>query len=235
MKVHKGALFVQLDDRNNPLSFRSEQFENCEFINCLLSYNHDNKRRSSIRGVHLKNCAVQNCSVGPAIFEDCTIENLRNTGDLLIMWGPVFRHVTLSGPIGSFKVNETINPMNTKPEYQKPFDDFREAFYRDTDWALDISAARFEDELDIRGIPARLFRRDPETQMVITRQRALQPGWTGKLSPDNTLWPFMIRLFLSDGDEDMVLAAPMGARKAERDNLLRGLKELRELGVAEPD
>jgi hypothetical protein len=232
---YKDQHFMKLDDRLQPLQLKSAVFENCTFDNCLLSYNNDNKRRSHIQNVQLKSCTVVNSAVGPAIFENCTVDTLKNTGRLFILWGPVFRHVTLSGTISQFKVNEMVNPTRTTPEFQQPFDRFRAHFYQGTDWALDISAARFRSEFDVRGIPARLIRRNPETQIVITRQRALQPGWTGHLSPENTLWPFMIRLFLSDGDEDMVLAAPMGAPKARRDKLLQGLQELRDLGVAEPD
>jgi hypothetical protein len=33
----------------------------------------------------------------------------------------------------------------------------------------------------------------------------------------------------------MVLVAPLGAAKKKRDELIRGLQELRELGVAEPN
>ena len=45
----------------------------------------------------------------------------------------------------------------------------------------------------------------------------------------------MIDLFLSDGDEDMVLVAPLGAPKKKRDTLLGQLHELRDVGVALPD
>ena len=120
---------------------------------------------------------------------------------------------------------------------QKPFEDYRARFYTDVEWALDISAARFKD-FDVRGVPGRLIRRDPESQVLITRERALQiarPGWERQLDPANKLWPFMINLFIGDGDPDTVLVAPLAAAKAKRDPLLNGLQELRAIGLAEPD
>jgi hypothetical protein len=104
-------------------------------------------------------------------------------------------------------------------------------------WPLEISEARFK-EFDVRGVPARLIRRDPESQILVTRERALEvatPGWEKKLDPSNTHWPFVIKLFLSDGYPATVLVAPLGAAKAKRDPLLKGLRELRTMGLAEPD
>lgn len=119
-------------------------------------------------------------------------------------------------------------------EVQRPFAIQREAWYAQIDWAIDISRARFK-EFDVRGIPARLFRRDPESQVVVTRDRALRAASQGLLDPTMKLWPFMLKLFLADGDNDMILVAPMGAPAPRRNELLSGLRELRRLGVAEPD
>jgi hypothetical protein len=102
------------------------------------------------------------------------------------------------------------------------------------DWALDISEALFK-EFDMHGVPARLVRRDPATQVIVTREKALQPGWRSKLDPSNTFWPFVIDLFLQDGEPDIVLVAPKGKRKKDYLSLLDGLNDLRQAGVAEPD
>lgn len=97
--------------------------------------------------------------------------------------------------------------------------------------------SKFARSVDL-GVPGRLIRRDPESQVLITRERALQvatPGWEKQLDPSNKLWPFMVNLFLGDGDPDTVFVAPLGAAKAKRDPLLKGLQELRRIGLAEPD
>jgi hypothetical protein len=233
MTKHKNVTFSALYDRGDAVLLENMQFEECVFVNCGLSLTKDVNRRSVIRNISIKDCAVNGCAVGPAILENVDINNLK-TNDLLIIWGATFNHVKLSGLIGKIKINPYAHHVDRTEATQGLFTAHRTSLYNSLDLALDISEARFV-EFDVRGIPARLFRRDPETQVVVSRKRALAPGWRQNVSPFNTLWPFMIDLFLSDGAEDTVLVAPLGAPKKKRDGLIRGLKELRDLGVVEPD
>ncbi len=220
-------------DRGESLKLEDMRFVGCEFSSCALSLTKDITRRSIARNIEIFNCSANGCDIGPAILEDIQVNGL-NTNDLLIIWGALFNRVKLSGTIGKIKINHFVHHVDRTELTQGPFDNYRNNFYNSIDWALDISEARFKG-FDMRGIPARLVRRDPETQVVITRERALKSGWQVGLSPSNTLWPFMIDLFISDGDADMVLVAPLGAPKKKRDELIKDLKELRELGVAEPN
>lgn len=239
MREFKNESFYQLYDRGDRLLLEDMKFENCTFTRCAISLTEQFGRMSTVRNVELHDCAFMNCQTGPTILSNVTITSLR-TIDLFIVWCPYLDRVKLSGEIGKMKVNaeadtSTYGPSNYAK--QKPFDDYRDQFYAGVEWALDISEARFK-EFDIRGVPGRLIRRDPESQVLITRERALQvatPGWEKQLDPANKLWPFMINLFLSDGDADTVLAAPLATAKAKRDPLLRGLQELRRIGLAEPD
>lgn len=232
MVEHKNEIFHSLLDRGDALLLENMSFDSCTFTNCKISLTKERDRRSVVRNVTLRNCEANACGVGPAVLEDVEIDGL-STSDLLIIWGATFKHVTLRGDIGKIKINQAVHFVDTTPAVQQPFDEYRVKLYGSIDWALDISGARFK-EFDVRGIPARLVRIDPDSQAVVTRTRALQEGWREALSPSNTLWPFMIKLFLSDGDEDMVLVAPLNAPKKRRDELLQGLQELRRLGVAEP-
>lgn len=231
MKLYHRAEFDRLFDHGRKLALEGMSFEECVFTGCILSKSNDLSRRSIVKDVHIKNCTANGCAIGPAIFDNCSIDGL-STNDLLIVWGAFFHQVTFSGSIGRLKINQMVDPMSGV-EVQGSFDRARDEYYRNLDWALDISKARFR-EFDVVGIPARLFRLDLETQAVVTRQRALQTGWLDRVSSWNDLWPSMIRLFIQDGDSDMVLVTPLGAPKSEREDLLRGLKELRMLGVAEP-
>lgn len=91
------------------------------------------------------------------------------------------------------------------------------------------------EEVDIRGVPARLIRRDPETQAVVTRERALGGGWRD-LGVSALYWGEYIEYILECGDPDVVLVAPKAmAGKWMYRNLLEGLRLLREAGIAEPD
>lgn len=233
MIAYKNQTFRSLFDRGDKLTLENIQFQDCVFENCAISLTKDIKRRSLVKNVSLKNCASNGCGIGPAIFEDVDIDGLA-TNDLLIIWAATFQHVKLSGEIGKIKINPWAHFVDRTEATQKPFTEQREILYRSIDWALDISEARFR-EFDFAGIPARLIRRDPETQVVVTRKRALSDGWREKISPSNKEWLFVIKLFLSDGVDDTVLVAPLGAQKKRRDELIKGLRELRDLGVAEPD
>ena len=233
MIEYKNKTFDSLFDRGDKLLLENIRFDECMFVNSAISLTKDISRRSVVRNVDLKNCAANGCDVGSAILENVNIDGLA-TNDLLIIWGATFNHVKLSGNIGKLKINPYAHHVDRTEATQGPFDAHRIALYNSIDWALDISEARFK-EFDVRGIPAKLFRRDPETQVVVTRERALNAGWRESISSTNTLWPFMIDLFLSDGVDDTVLVAPLGAPKKKRDELISGLRELRDLGVAEPD
>jgi hypothetical protein len=232
MRSFADKRFENLFDHGKRLSLVSMRFERCTFANCILSRTTDVERRSTVGDVHLKGCVATGCNIGPAVFENCSVEGLE-TDNLLIIWGALFKHVTLAGDLGSIKINQFASGLRRDPDVQRPFDIARTRFYASVDWALDISAAKFK-SFDVRGIPARLFRLDLDTQAVVKRENAAKHGWQDRISEWNSLWPFAIGLFLEDGDEDMVLVTPLGAPKQERDGLLRGIKELRDLGVAEP-
>lgn len=232
MMQYRSQTFRKLFDRDSGALFTDMVFENCTFDWCGLSLTKEVNLRSTVRNIRLASCSV-NCLVGPAVFEDVTVDGLA-TSNLLILWCPLFKHVTLKGKIGNIKVNLHVDGMDHSLEMQRPFDLARTQFYETVDWALDISQAQFK-EFDLQGVPARLIRRDPATQVVVTREKALRPGWREQLSSSNTLWPFVIDLFLQDGEPDRVLVAPKGKSKRRFTSILEGLNELRQVGVAEPD
>jgi hypothetical protein len=128
-------------------------------------------------------------------------------------------------------ISPLVAPGIASPEEQEAFNAANAEFYSSVDWALDISEAEFV-ECDIRGIPAHLIRRDPETQVVIKREKALTGEWR-TLDLSETYWPAYIEGFLEDGEDDVVLAAPIQDPKFRV--LLEGLQRLRDGGIAEPD
>lgn len=236
MKEFTNETFRRLFSRSDRLRFERMQFLNCTFENCGLSLTEDISRMSSAHGIELANCRINHCHFGPLIASEVAIHNLE-TNDLLILWCPYFDRVALSGELGRLKINATAAPSTLGNEKQRPFDEFRKKFYAEVEWALDISEARFK-ECDLEGIPAHLIRRDPESQIIVTRERALQvatPGWEAKLGCPKTHLPFVINLFLTDGYPEIVLVAPLGGTKAERDAELQTLREFRRIGLAQPD
>src|SRR5262249_52776668 len=107
------------------------------------------------------------------------------------------------------------------------------AYYENVEWALDISGAEFG-EMEIRGIPAALIRRDPETQVVITRQNALNCAWRD-LPFEETLMSTSIKLFLEfpEWGPSKCLVAPKRHPKFRQ--YLHDIQLLRKAGIAEPD
>ena len=118
-----------------------------------------------------------------------------------------------------------------KPKEQAAFDKANGEYYKTVDWALDITEGRFY-ECELQRVPARLIKRDSETQVIITREKALLGEWK-KLDLSKTHWATSIEFFLERGDPDVVLVAPK--RHSKYPDLLDGLKMLRDAGVAEPD
>jgi hypothetical protein len=226
--------FLSVIERGSGRALGDVRFENCLFDFCAVSETTDVNLRTTVRNVEVIDCTVQNnTSIGPAIIENVLVEGLTTVG-LLILWDPLLKHVVLRGDVGQIKINSVVHPdVLMKPETQIPFDEAKEAYYADVDWALDIRHARFK-EFDLSGVPARLVRRDSDTQVVVLRSDALKQGWRQQLSPDN-YWLSVIDVWLGEEHPSLILAAPKALpgrtyRKARQD-----LDALRNAGVAQPD
>lgn len=222
-------LFESWYDRGGHL-YENVEFRRCQFVSSCVSVVRDPQRRSTVRKCRLVNCEVTGCALETAIVEDVLVDGLK-THNLLACWGTVFKHTTLKGRIGRVMINPVIATGMATPAEQAAFDAANAAYYAAADWALDISEAEFV-EADIRGIPARLIRRDPETQVVVTRRQAAEGAWRD-LDLSRTWWATSLEFFLNrNGEDDIVLVAPKRHRQFKE--LLDGLKALRDAGVAEP-
>lgn len=233
MKEFTGQGFLSVFDEDSAATFANLSFDSCEFKNCVLSQTQRLDRRSHLRNVRVSAATAIGCSVGPAVLEDVVLDGLI-VSDLLIVWGAFFRRVRLQGRVGSIKVNSYPDFDETDPTLAKPFDAARADFYAATDWALDISEALFR-EFDLSGVPARLVRRDPKTQVVVRREKAESFRWQDKVVSWNTFWPTVVELALEENDPDFVLVAPRAASKKKLLKLVDGLENLRDIGLADPD
>ena len=230
MRTFENEEFTAFYDRGGNV-YEDLHFKKCTFISSSISITYDPANRTTVRNVTLERCRVVGSSLDCAVVEDVLVDGLQ-TSDLHQAWGALFKHVTLRGKIGRLMVTPLISPRHRNTPEQAAFDEQREAYYETIDWALDISEAEAV-ELELAGIPARLIRRDPETQAVVTRQAALSGEWR-KLEPVNeTVLGLAIQQMLKRGDDDTVLVAERRARDFKQ--LLAGIQELRAAGVAEPD
>lgn len=234
MRVFENQTFERFYDRNSGVVFSDLEFHGCRFESCAISMTRDPSLRSTVRNVRLINCEEVTCSLHTAIVEDVLIDGLKTSGaagGLFQTWGAVFKHVVLKGKVRRIMFSPAVAPGLANQDQQQAFDDANAAYYRGVDWALDISEGQFE-ECEIQNVPAKLIRRDPETQVVVTRSKAAQGEWR-KLDLSKTHWPVSLNFFLNRGDKDIVLVAPKRDKKFAA--LLDGLKKLRYAGVAEPD
>jgi hypothetical protein len=220
-------------DRGNALVIEGLELSNCSFSHCGLSMTKEIAKRSIVRNCKLTNSAVGGCDIGPAILENIEVDGV-DTKELLIVWGALFKNVVFRGECGKIKINHWVHFTDRTAATQAPFDEARNRFYDSIDWAIDIRDAKFR-EFEYRGIPGRLIKRDPETQFLVRRENVIDASWRSKVSKSNVHWPFVLELFESDGDEDIVLVAPLAAPKKKRESLLEELRELRALGVADAD
>ena len=221
------------DIRNRALSRVISDIEchDCHFKSCHLWATDDPALRSTVRGVELHDCSQLACYVDRVIFEDVLVDGLKNVGGMLQIYGAVFNRVVLRGKIHRLMISSFVELTEDNPEMQKAFDEANAKYYRKVKWALDISKGEFS-ELDLRGVPGRLVRRDPETQILVTRKKALEGSWRGLPWKDG-LWEFVLDLFLQENTPDIVLVA--GKRSQKFKALQADLKLLRKAGVAEPD
>lgn len=228
IKTFKERKFASYYDQNSGKTFSNLEFLKCHFVSSRISITRDPKRRSTVRNVKIINCEQHGCALEAAIIEDVLVDGFKTHG-LFQSWGAVFRHVVLRGKIGRIMTSPLVATGLATPDQQKSFDAANSQYYTGVDWALDIREAQFE-EADLRGIPTKLILRDPETQFIITREKALENKWKD-IDLSGTYWKGAIELFLDSGVASKMFVAPK--RNPRFRQLLGGLWMLRDAGVLE--
>ncbi|HEU5158261.1 MAG TPA: hypothetical protein VFU43_14795 [Streptosporangiaceae bacterium] len=135
------------------------------FTGCVFGQQDDPEFGFVVRDVTATRCRADNCSVEGVRFEDVTVDGLTTKHQGL--GGCLFKHVTLKGKIGP--ILTTPVSRGVPEETRAAITAAMVAYYKDVDWALDISAAEFSDA-DFYMVPGDLVRRDPETQFLLRRE-----------------------------------------------------------------
>lgn len=226
--VYEKREFHGYTDRNSGKTFSDLEFRECKFVGCKISVTPAPKHRSKIRNVKFIHCEQLGCTLYSAIVEDVLIDGFKTNG-LIQSWGAVFQHLVIRGKIGRIMISQWVPSLRNKPNAQKAFDEANAVYYQNVDWAMDIREAQFE-EAELRGVPAKLMIRDPETQFVLTREKALEGKWKN-VDLSGTYWATGIELFLNRGEQDVVFVAPK--RHPRFRPLLAGLWALRDAGIFE--
>jgi hypothetical protein len=177
-------------------------------------------------------CEAARCTLESGVVEDVLVDGLRTSG-VLHAWGAVFKHVTLRGKIDRIMLSQFVRAVaGATADQAAAFEAANAAYYAGVDWAVDIAEAEFQ-EAELRGVPGNLVRRDPRTQVLITREKAELGRWKD-IDLTDTHWATSLDFFLRDTTlPSIVLVAPKRSRDFAR--LRDGLERLRAAGVAEPN
>lgn len=231
MRIFDKQIFDGWDEFDSGRTHRDVRFDGCTFTSCSLGLSeHDLAKRPRVANAELRKCAVAACSVTATVFEDVLVDGLKTSG-LFQTWAAVFKHVTLTGRVDRVMFSPFFHPGYPESKFQQVVARANADYYASVDWALDIREAEFLD-FDCRGVPSRLVRRDPETQVMVTRERVLACG--DAIRAGGPFWESILKLFLSEPwRSESVLVAPK--RSPKRKELLAGLGQLRTHGVAEAD
>ncbi len=214
-----------------PWHFSEVELENCHFDNCMSFASWLLRRRFHARNVRLLNCSQFSSGLDAAILEDIVVDGWQNRGrnGYFRAWACAFRHVTLRGRIGYIKFRDGPEKAGLM---QRTMDwtNANRAYYATVDWALDIREARFTSSPELHFIPGSLSRRDPETQVLVTKKQATAALAAG-LAWGESVVPVVLQWFVEDGlYDDVVVAAPRASKKLHED--LAALDMLRQHGLA---
>jgi hypothetical protein len=220
--------FADLSDRDSGAVVRNLTFRRCHFERCT-SCSSDPALRPTVRNAQLTDCSQLACSIGGTILEDVVVDGLNADREVLYTGGAVFKHVLLRGKIDSVFITPVVSAARLR--IQEAFDRANARYYDGIDWALDISHGEFLD-LAIVGVPAHLIRRDPETQIVVTREKTTSRDWKS-IHIRNKLWRMALSFCLRGAAQSVVLVA--GKQNPEFPDLVADLRMLQKTGLAEPD
>ena len=227
-RAYDNVEFTRLRDRGSGRIVQNIDLRHCSFSGCSLASGDDPRKRTVIRRLSASDCRISGRfgMVGAAILEETTIRNFRS-GQILIFSGAAFRRVVLKGHLPSINFNEMIPFGPISPEKAERFLRANLEFYLRADWALDITEAE-SPGLKLSCIPGELIRRDPATQILVSKSRLIGGRWESLPLPPITR--IQVERCLKDNFENQVIVA--GKRSSHFAEEMRGIDILRREGIA---
>jgi hypothetical protein len=215
----------------------SIELRRCTFTECQAPQQRTLANRPTLRNLSLTRCHFAACELGAVIAEDCTIDTIWFHRGI---WGPqriegcALKHVTIRGNVsGALAIWPPAWWGNHRDVVADPIVVANQLYYQNVDWALDISQARFTGiSMQPCDIPTRLIRRDPATQVVVTRDSLATGDWAAACAGSGG-WQIAIEDFLASGLPDTVLVASKRGRYFKGE--LAAIERLRDIGVALAD
>lgn len=216
-----GETFEHLRGVDTGRTYSEIDLVRVKFVGCVFGQQDDPEFGFVVRDVTATKCRADNCSVEGVRFEDVTVDGLATKHQGL--GGCLFKHVTLKGKIGPI----LTTPVNrgVPEETRSAMNAAMVAYYKDVDWALDISAAELGDA-DFYMVPGDLVRRDPETQFLLRRDVITPAKDRLPLGPSIAASRFESTPF------DSIVAA-VGRRSKNFARDLEEFEQVRKAGLAE--
>lgn len=210
--------------------YEDKIFRHCTFKTIGFSKRNDPELRTTVRNVQIESCSVSRaCTLNSTIFEDVTIDRLKMLSDGLSIWGGAFKHVTMKGRIGTLTIN--VPSIETDGSHET-IDALNQDYYKGVDWALDISEAQFAGEVNLRYVPASLVIRDPETQVLVSKERAEKIDYQSMDFGEAGSDFYINDIFIYDLDAIVIVAPKLSPNQS---NYLRAIDLLRSSGLAVPE
>jgi hypothetical protein len=240
LTVIEGREFRRLGPYRLPDLVDGIELKGCTFAECQAPRQRTLADRPTVRNVTLSRCHFAASELGAVVAEDCTIDTIWFHRGI---WGPqriegcALKHVTARGNVTGAVAFSPSHAWWTASKRASVIDDpivaANQRYYETVDWALDISEARFTGiDMSRCDIPARLIRRDPETQVVVTRDNVSNGDWATACAGSGG-WQIAIEDFLAGGLPNTVIVACRRGRYFK--GQLAAIERLRDIGVALPD
>jgi hypothetical protein len=180
--------------------------------------------------VTLTDVSQVNCALTTCRLERISVSGMKRMGsDPLFLWGCVFNQVELAGRISGLKINRRVSPWTT-PAEQDVWDLAVSAYYKDVDWALDISKAKFAGGVTFEALPGDKIKRNVETQVLVRRETLDAAADWQKLDFDDSAIDIALSWFLDGSQFDsVVLAARTASKHGAKDVAVLDMLRKREL------
>ena len=175
MRIVTEEDFYYLSMQEN-LVLENVYFKSCNFYHCNLSDTIISPTEASLmKDCIFENCTInENCNVGNGILQNVKFYNFRTKFDLVFA-GALFNKVSFSGQCGKLSLSShtsqrTINNGKILTEEQiSNLNKAADLFYKNIEWALDISEAEFEELRVFDNIPVELIKINCYSQVIVRK------------------------------------------------------------------
>lgn len=201
-------------------------FDSCIFDNCYIGKDSNIDNLECIKSVQFNNCKFIHTYICTCLLEGVVFENV-SFMDYGRFMSTLFNRVIFKGKFNSFSIQRLALLGDKNAKQQMLINNYRENFYKNIDWAIDISQAKLS-EFYCDSIPTNLIIRDPDTQFVISKNNFNDLDLLDVSFRKNFKYlTSILEDFLNGEQNEMIIAVPLSKPKSFKEPIINGLKELK--------